>query len=69
MIECREMIDTLKKNENDKFATSKCNDCEDLQKEFSKNPGGKPMNNKGLVLVAVTGRKYSMWLLNITLNR
>ena len=35
-----------------------CPDCEMLAKEFSANPGGKPMLNKGLALVAVTGTTY-----------
>ena len=57
MIECREIVDSLKTEETNKLEPSKCNDCEDLQKEFAKNPGGKPMNNKGLVLVAITGNR------------
>ena len=32
-----------------------CKECITLQEEFAKNPGGKPMSNKGLALVAVTG--------------
>jgi len=66
MIECREIVNQVR--EDDKLSTSKnqsfnskqsdeveCQDCKMLQKEFEKNPGGKPMSNKGLFLVAITG--------------
>ena len=47
-VECREIVDSIKE-------PAKCQDCDDLQKEFAKNPGGKPMNRKGLVIAAITG--------------
>ena len=47
-VECREIVDSIKE-------PSECKDCDDLQKEFAKNPGGKPMNRKGLVIAAITG--------------
>ena len=40
-VECREMVDSLKKE------PTICQECVDLEKEFAKNPGGKPIRNKG----------------------
>ena len=51
MIECREILNDVKKTEESKS----CKDCEYLAKEFEKNPGGKPMRRKGLVIAAIIG--------------
>ena len=48
-VECREIVDELKKD------TKVCLECDELAKEFEKNPGGKPMRNKGLVIAAAIG--------------
>ena len=51
MIECREILNDVKKTEESKS----CKDCEYLAQEFEKNPGGKPMKNKGLIIAAIIG--------------
>ena len=48
-VECREIVDSIKE-------PPKCQECDDLQKEFTKNPGGKPMKSKGLVIAGVIGK-------------
>jgi len=47
MIECREIVDSIK--------TEECQTCKQLELEFQKNPGGLPPKNVGLILAAVTG--------------
>ena len=47
-VECREIVDSLKEPSN-------CKECEDLQRQFSENPGGKPVKSKGLILAAIVG--------------
>lgn len=32
-----------------------CADCDYLEREFAKNPGGLPAKNKGLIFVALAG--------------
>ena len=34
---------------------SSCADCDALAQEFEKNPGGKPVSNKGLIFAGITG--------------
>ena len=61
-VECREIVDSIKE-------PAKCQDCDDLQKEFAKNPGGKPMNRKGLVIAAITGLFSTLKLdFNVQIN-
>jgi len=47
-MECREIVDQVKKE-------SSCADCDALAQEFEKNPGGKPVSNKGLIFAGITG--------------
>lgn len=49
MIECREVINSAKNDD------AKCGECEQLQKEFEANPGGKPIKRKGLIVAAIAG--------------
>jgi len=49
-------------NSSDKDLSSKaseenCNECAELQREFAKNPGGKPIKRKGLIVAAVVGKE------------
>lgn len=66
MIDCREIVNQVKEDDNSSTSNngsfsspaskeSECVECTMLQKEFEKNPGGKPMSNKGLALAAITG--------------
>lgn len=48
-VECREIVDSLKEPSN-------CKECEDLQRQFTENPGGKPVKSKGLILAAIVGK-------------
>ena len=50
-MECREIVNSLKEPVPQKA----CQDCDYLAKEFEKNPGGKPMRRKGLVIAAIIG--------------
>ena len=43
-----------------------CHECESLEHEFAKNPGGKPPKNRGLIFVAIAGTK-SLSFLSIVL--
>ena len=36
--------------------TTGCQECRILREEMGKNPGGKPMNNKGLALALTAGK-------------
>ena len=38
-------------------SSSGCDDCDRLTEEFDKNPGGKPLKTRGLVIAAVAGIK------------
>ena len=55
MIECRQVVDQVKKEAATTTSGTGCKECLELQKEFDKNPGGKPPTNKGLILAGVTG--------------
>ena len=50
-MECREIVDKLKEPKE----TKTCQDCEYLAKEFEKNPGGKPIRKKGLIIAGIVG--------------
>ena len=51
-MECREIVNSLKEPVPPQKV---CQDCDYLAKEFEKNPGGKPMRRKGLVIAAIIG--------------
>merc|ERR1719376_525316 len=64
MIECREIVDTVKldaalANKNSNIVLDKdgkvCDVCTELQAEFAKNPGGVPPKNAGLILAGLIG--------------
>ena len=64
MIECREVVDQVKKESNHPKTygksnmssdASECAECKSLQQQFKENPGGKPMSKAGLILAAITG--------------
>ena len=48
-VECREIVDSIKESSN-------CKECDDLQHQFTENPGGKPIKSKGLILAAIVGK-------------
>lgn len=55
-LECREVIDSLKAEAEGPIEKSQvCKECQELNKEFAKNPGGKPIRRKGLIVAAVVG--------------
>ena len=68
MIECREIVNQVKKETAESSTSSEyknnfrhmnvseeCQECKNLQEQFKENPGGKPMSNAGLILAAITG--------------
>jgi len=61
MMECREIVDSVKKDleisdsVKKDFPNTGCQECDQLQLEFQKNPGGTPPKRTGLILAAVTG--------------
>ena len=69
MIECREIVDTVKEESapGDKTAAvdtpnilldkdgKVCNVCTDMQAEFAKNPGGRPAKRAGLIIAGCIG--------------
>merc|ERR1719158_2357808 len=69
MIECREIVDTVKQDAALANNTSSdipnnivldkdgevCDVCTELQAEFAKNPGGVPPRNAGLILAGIVG--------------
>ena len=54
MIECREVVDEIKKDAGPK-TPPQCQECVQLQAEFDKNPGGVAPTNKGLIFAGITG--------------
>ena len=64
-MECRQLVDEVKadvsKDEAARVAALKmgdpggCKECEDLQTEFAKNPGGRPVARAGLIVAGVVG--------------
>ena len=56
MIECREIVDSVKaEHKLESQSQVECEECNQLQLEFKKNPGGLPPKNLGIILAAVTG--------------
>ena len=63
MIECREIVDSVKAEAKEqirmeveeKMEGHGCKECMDLQAEFMKNPGGKPPRRMGLIIAGVVG--------------
>ena len=67
MIECREIVNQVKEEVRQEslaneqtimqniVETPECLECKSLQKEFEKNPGGKPISKTGLILAGITG--------------
>ena len=69
MIECREIVDTVKEEAalGDKTVAADtpnivldkdgnvCNVCTDMQAEFAKNPGGHPAKRAGLIIAGCIG--------------
>ena len=69
MIECREIVDTVKQEAalGDKTVATGtpnivldkhgkvCNVCTDMQAEFAKNPGGLPAKRAGLIIAGCVG--------------
>ena len=67
MMECREVVDQVKTEDIVAKLQSKdvkivkdasgniCQDCSELQTEFSKNPGGLPPRRGGLIVASVVG--------------
>ena len=48
-MECREIVDQVKRD------TIVCQECNELQLEFAKNPGGLPPRRGGLIIACVVG--------------
>nr|ACO10837.1 C16orf24 [Caligus rogercresseyi] len=49
-MECREVVDSIPKTSD-----KECSECSKLEDGFQKNPGGKPLRSKGLIIAGVIG--------------
>nr|ACO15041.1 C16orf24 homolog [Caligus clemensi] len=52
-MECREVVDNIPKTGGSPLKV--CSDCVELENEFQKNPGGKPVRSKGLIIAGIAG--------------
>ncbi|XP_040564714.1 ATP synthase subunit C lysine N-methyltransferase [Lepeophtheirus salmonis] len=50
-MECREVLNDITKEKT----KTDCSECLSLEKEFEKNPGGKSIRSKGLIIAGITG--------------
>ena len=57
MLECREIVDTVKAEAKASDSGEGCRECMELQAEFSKNPGGRPPKRVGLIIAGVVGSR------------
>ena len=58
----QELVSVMPTDKDSSPSGSGCNECDQLQEEFKKNPGGKPISNFGRVVVAVTGENTFPYL-------
>ncbi|CAB4061866.1 unnamed protein product [Lepeophtheirus salmonis] len=49
-MECREVLNDITKEKT----KTDCSECLSLEKEFEKNPGGKSIRSKGLIIAGIT---------------